>query len=528
MNKPLIMPSNPVYRIGDIIYRRYSWKKERRIILEDPKYKESLLFSYLSKLKHPFDERNEILRKEDRCLGLDSQQTFKKAIEENFQKYEKYLLNTKNTLYANIRAGDVIDLNKNKLLINNPKPLYDYIERKMRENKLINKIRIVTALHFGDQPNNNPKYRYQFSKKSEDKNIECIEKIINYLKNNLCEDTDLEIFNKDETNEYNIDKDFYILSYAENYFLEEFGGFTKAIEDSRMLIRNNKIEDFSKPKLYKLELNKQEQNLEKKLKRCVDDSRNIFGFFALCSIHLFQIVQNIKDDLPIQDIKFKEFKMNQAYRNKGIRELVFQDIKTEIDIESLKYDSYVIQANNIFYKSIDGDKYKNLIKKYFKPKKEIEILKNLIIEDLNLDKNKTLSVYYRGTDTTRGRAITNYHVFTQKVKSIIKNHPNIQSIYLQTDDKMFEDYFLTSSIKKEILINQHLKSIYSHVGQHFQINENTTLHIQKMLATVLTMSECKYVICNTSNVSRWIHLYREELEGFYQMKSNNIFPEISE
>lgn len=527
MKKPLIMPSNPVYRIGDIIYRRYSWKKERKIILSDPKYKETLLFSYLSKLKDPFDETNKILRTEDRCLGLDSQQAFKEAIEENFQRYEKYLLNTKNTLYANIRAGDVIDLNKNKLLINNPKPLYDYIERKMQENELINKIRIVTALHFGDQPNNNPQYRYQFSKKSEDKNIECIEKIINYLKNNLCEDTDLEIFNKDETNEYNIDKDFYILSYAENYFLEEFGGFTKAIEDSRLLIRNNKIEDFSKPKLAKSELKKQKHYLEKELQRYVDNPSNRFGFFALCSIHLFQIVQNIKNNLPTESIKFKQCKINQQYRNKNIREIVFQNANTYIDIESLKYGNYIIQSNNIFYKNIDGDKYKNLIKKYFKPKNEIEILKNLIIKDLNLDTNKTLSVYYRGTDTTLDRGITYYNVFTKKVKDIIRNHPNIQSIYLQTDDKMFEDYFVTSSIDKKILINPYLKSTYSSKGQHFTITENFIFHIQKILATVLMMSECKYVFCNTSNVSRWIHLYMRDSEGFYQMKDNKIFPEIS-
>ena len=519
-DKLQVMPSNRIYRIGDVLYRRYSWKNERLKILQSQEYKDTLLYSYLSNLDIPLNQPVDTFRKQDESYGMDCCETFLKAIKDNKDKYAKDLTLKEDALYINIRAGDIIDLHKPNLFINDKDKLYLKIRQKLSEDPSIKKIRIVTALHFGDAKNNRPQYRYKFSKQSEEKNLLQIKLIIDYISSNLCKDVQLIEVDKSKGELYNIDRDFYILSYGKHVILEDFGGFSKAVLDARRLIKGELIEESSRPKL----------NSNKTLQNAINNPKNSHGFFSLCSIHLFQIVQNIKDTLPENNIKFKEFMMHRGGRGKGIRNFIFEDVNNNlnIDVPLLRDDQYILRSNNIYYKNTDGNKYINLIKKWFKPKHEIQILTNLMIEELKLEQKSTLAVYYRGTDTTIDRRITYYNEFTKNIERIIKNYKNIKSIYLQTDDKMFQDYFLTSNIDKPILTNSYLQPKYSHKGQHFTTKEDCVLHVQKMLASVLLMSQCEYIICNTCNVSRWINFYRGDKGEFFQMKANSIYPPIND
>lgn len=514
-----IMKSNKVYRLGDILYRRYSWVNERVEILNSQEYRQSLLYSYLSRLENPLNKPEKEFRSVDKSYGIDCGKNFLEAIKESKYKYEKYLKQHDDILYINIRAGDVIDLNKPELFINNKEKLYDQIKTTITRNQSIKKITIVTALHFGDADQNNIKYKYKFSNDSVKKNLVELKSIIEYISKNINKEVDLVGFEENESDIYNIDKDFYILSYAKNVILEEMGGFTQAVLDARRLISKGSIKNQSRPKLAG----------NTSVQPYVDNNRNVFGFFALCSIHLFQIVEKIKTDLIDDNIKFKKFKLHQKDSDKDIRELVFQEKNNniDIDIESLKNDDYIIKSNHIYYLGADGNKYKNLVKKWFKPKKEIEVLESLVVDELEINYSNTIAVYYRGTDTVNGRGITHYNIFVDNLKKIINQNQDIKLIYLQTDDSMFRDYCLSSSIGVKVVINPYLKSIYSHQGYHFKTKENKVFHIQKMLASVFLMSKCKYVFCNTSNVSRWINFYRENKEGFFQMRRNNIFPSIN-
>ena len=85
---------------------------------------------------------------------------------------------------------------------------------------------------------------------------------------------------------------------------------------------------------------------------------------------------------------------------------------------------------------------------------------------------------------------------------------------------MFEDYILSCGIKQSILTIKELPSIYSHKGYHFTMKGDKVEHTKKMLASTLLMSECKYVLCNPSNISRWILIYRDSKEGYYQFLKN--------
>ena len=245
----------------------------------------------------------------------------------------------------------------------------------------------------------------------------------------------------------------------------------------------------------------------------------ISGFFSHCSVYLNQIIENIKKGNNISNIELGGFEFYKTNKEDKVYENFFERVSGDIKIQNIKELSFPMCSNSIFYKKSDFLGSKEIIKKWFTPKKEIQIIKNNFIIDLNLKTSEKLSVYYRGTDTQLDRPITWYNVFAEKAKWLI-NKNKIKTVLLQTDDKMFEDYILSCGIKERILIIKELPSIYSHKGYHFTMKGDKVEHTKKMLASTLLMSECKYVLCNSSNVSRWILIYRDSKERYYQFLKN--------
>lgn len=504
-----LIKSNIMYGFVNLLYAKKDlWGSfEKYIRIDYAKNINTILGHYLIALKKGQKRHKTEYGEGDKSTEIQNPYLYVESIKLFFKKYRKEIKLSRDTLYINLCLGDfIVSSRDNNSYVNNQSYLCDKIKYKIKKNPKIKKVRFVVNLDYKE-------YKEDYSRVINN-NAKKFENLIKKIKDEILQDVGIEQKKEEDIIQKRIDKDLLILFFCKNVILEETGGLTQVVLDTRRLIQGKLIKENLTLKL----------NLNKQLNQAVNDERNIFGFFSLCSIHLFQIIENIKNDLPEKNIKFKQFKMHQEYSNKDIRELVFEDVNTNINIELLKNDDYILRSNNIFYRSVDGNKYTNLIKRWFKPRREIKILKNLMVEELNLETNDTLAVYYRGTDTTRDRIITNYNEFTKNVKRIIENYKNIKLIYLQTDDKMFEDYFLTSNIDKKILITSYLKSEYSHNGQHFTIKENKIFHIQKMIASVLLMSQCKYIICNASNVSRWINFYREGKDRFFQMKGNVIFP----
>lgn len=245
----------------------------------------------------------------------------------------------------------------------------------------------------------------------------------------------------------------------------------------------------------------------------------VSGFFSHCSVYLHQIIQHIKSGHQLENIELGEFEFYKKNKHEKVYDSFFKTPSGIANIINKKKLNFPLYSNKIFYKESDFLGEKEIIKEWFTPKKEIQLIKNNFIIDLSIKPKKSLSLYYRGTDTQADRPGTRYDIFIKKAESIISKN-NIDTILLQTDDKMFEDYVLSYGIKNKIVKIKELPSIYSHQGYHFKIKKNKIDHARQMLASVLLMSECRFVLCNTSNVSRWILLYRKYQSGYYQFLKN--------
>ena len=223
----LVMKSNPHYRLGDIILQVGGrWKHDYNIILNSDKFKNTILKNYIE-----FRNQSE---------KIDYKQ-LKFAIVRN-----SHLVTTHDTiLYINIRMGDIVTnreglisvkdavgIKRNVFLYNNIK-LINQVSNVLNIYNNINRIEIISALHFGDNKIHN---RFFYSVESVEEN----RKLFNEMVIELMRKFKLPVgIYHCETNDQIqlIDKHIMMLCLSKHVIVDE-GGFGKVIKIVRNLINH--------------------------------------------------------------------------------------------------------------------------------------------------------------------------------------------------------------------------------------------------------------------------------------------------
>jgi hypothetical protein len=162
-----IYKHNKHYRLGDIILEQgHRYKHDREIVLTNPKYKDSFLYKYLTNIGHI-------------------------PLVDIFNTYSDTITPSNQTLYINLRLGDVVMKNTGEIhhpecygkskgtFLYNPEKLYNMVTTTIDLNKQINNICLVSALHFGD----NEMYNiWKWSSEAEHENYKLLEPILCKLK----------------------------------------------------------------------------------------------------------------------------------------------------------------------------------------------------------------------------------------------------------------------------------------------------------------------------------------------------------
>lgn len=163
LNNLKVLKSNSVYRIGDLFYCYGNrWEQDRNEIINNDKYNGTILKNYLNKKR-----------------GEQDYFIFKKAIEEYITS-ENPILPSDNELVIHLRCGDIFS--KEDSLSKN------YVDQELNNltnkvfqnphltilNPEIQKITIVTALHYGSNQKNG---LYFYSEKSYNANIDFLQSL---------------------------------------------------------------------------------------------------------------------------------------------------------------------------------------------------------------------------------------------------------------------------------------------------------------------------------------------------------------
>ena len=172
-----------------------------------------------------------------------------------------------------------------------------------------------------------------------------------------------------------------------------------------------------------------------------------------------------------------------------------------------KHISFGIVSQYMDFTNYNYERIKPLMDIYFKPNKKVLDTIEYLKKKYELNMENTLSVYYRGTDKRTETKLGNNEMFEEKINKVLEKDPNLD-ILIQSDSKSFIDYY-SEKYPKAKFISENKTSIRVD-GIHKEIKDKKVNHddMFTLLSTFLLISKSKYIICNSSNCSLWIHLYR--------------------
>lgn len=250
--------------------------------------------------------------------------------------------------------------------------------------------------------------------------------------------------------------------------------------------------------------------------------RHFAGFFSTTTIILFNIIYYFQNNGINPDTIDSSNVFNwHRYTNNNI----FFDFFKIGDIHKL--DASLIGYNDAekgslqFKKYVECnlDVYFKYVNVYFNLSDNVMYIYQNMIDKYNINYDNICCLFLRGNDKATECAIPSYDKYIKKGKEIIQINPNIIFL-IQSDEKEFIDemilHFPNNIIfKDEIrIIPKNTKMTVDNHGKTPEINHKYALNF---LAIVYIMSKCKYVVCNSGNISFWILMYRQHFNNFIQL-----------
>jgi hypothetical protein len=173
------------------------------------------------------------------------------------------------------------------------------------------------------------------------------------------------------------------------------------------------------------------------------------------------------------------------------------------------------------YSTCKLDVYFKYAEVYFNLSDNVMNIYNTIVNKYNIDFENTCCLFLRGNDKATECRIPSYNSYIITATQILKENPNLK-ILIQSDEKEFIDT-MSKHFKNNIVfldeirvINRDIRRTVDNHGMTPELNHHYAL---KFLAIVYIMSKCKYVVCNSGNISFWILMYRQHLKNFFQLGS---------
>ena len=241
------------------------------------------------------------------------------------------------------------------------------------------------------------------------------------------------------------------------------------------------------------------------------------GLFSCFSVCLHEAIFQSSKLNRVPNLKFHIGARH--YSNDG-KTSVYDDLceKSNVGIDQIKGIEFIRGNLHIYKKKDPVKKISPLIKAWFSPKEEVLRISEKLIEKYNLNPEKTLCCYLRSTDKKIETKIPEADLFGMRVIEEFQTG-NYERVLIQSDQTQVIDSISDLCEQNGIpftVISEN-RSTTSEKGIH-QITENHNKidSAKTFFATVLIMSKCKGIIYSTSNVSRWISLFRGNYENTHQ------------
>ncbi len=124
----------------------------------------------------------------------------------------------------------------------------------------------------------------------------------------------------------------------------------------------------------------------------------------------------------------------------------------------------------------------------------------------------TLGLHYRGSDKSSEAPRISWEVFREKIHSYLDAHPQINSIFVASDEERFKD--LVGTEFSELAVCHYHDKIKScgNISAHKQVNVSNYLKGEEALMNCLLLSRCDHLLKTASALSGWAKIFNPELQ----------------
>ena len=245
------------------------------------------------------------------------------------------------------------------------------------------------------------------------------------------------------------------------------------------------------------------------------------GFFSCACLRLDQII-----DYCISNKKSPERIINNKsflWCNPNTNNDIVPDFFTSNNKININYEKKVRcdlpEAQFMKYSELPLIDIYPYVRRYFTPSQKINIIKNSLIQKYSINLSNSCALFLRGNDKAKECKIPDYNEYIIQATTILQTNPSIKFI-IQSDEIEFIEA-MKNKFPNNIIFYEEIRAISKNitrtVDNHGQTPESNHKYALNFLAIVLIMSESKYVVCNSGNISLWIALFRENLENFIQL-----------
>jgi len=129
----------------------------------------------------------------------------------------------------------------------------------------------------------------------------------------------------------------------------------------------------------------------------------------------------------------------------------------------------------------------------------------------HLEGKVTLGLHYRGSDKISEAPRTSWEAFRENMLSYLNNHPQINSIFVASDEDKFTDFIETEFSELSVCYYEDKIKSCRRIPPYKRDNVSNYLKGEEALINSLLLSRCDHLLKTPSFLSAWSKIFNPEL-----------------
>jgi hypothetical protein len=249
-------------------------------------------------------------------------------------------------------------------------------------------------------------------------------------------------------------------------------------------------------------------------------STHPFGLFSNVSTAFADAMMAKKSGLALRAVSFSSGML-------GFKNCFFEDIGPKL-FEPFSKDEFLSAVNVDFdawdvhkrYHTLPIDRLKCAIDVVFRPNERVRREAARLAEATGVVPERTIAICYRGTDKKLEVKLAPIEKYIAVADTLLKTHDSQYDVFIQTDQSQVRDAVVHHFGASARFLNDMPTTLGETAIHNLDLDRDFNLPREefsvRMLAAMLIMSQCKFLIVHTGNIAAWTVFYRGNCVNVFQ------------